>query len=230
MEKRVIEVEGKNIDEALEIAKNTLEIKENERFEYEVLNEEVKGFLGIGFLGGKKAKIRMIVKPLFEKYLEKWVQDILNFADKSDCEVKVRKSKNKYFVDINGDKIGFLIGRRGEVMYALEHLLSLMLNKKTDSLVKVKVNISKFKQERQKDLEQMAKRLAQKAVSSKKAISLRPMNSFERKVIHKTLKTYRNIYTFSRGAEPNRKVVISPKNSKKRINKATEMQLTDATK
>lgn len=218
MDKRVIEVEGKTVEEAIEIAKNRLDLKEDEKFEYEVLNEESKGFLGFGFLGGKKARIKLTVIPSYENYLSKWITDIMECTGREDIEVKVRyDNRNRYFVDINGENLGFLIGRRGEAMYAIEHLLSLMLNKKTDSLVRVKVNVSQFKQERQKDLEEMAKRLAEKAVSTKKAISLRPMNSFERKIIHKTLKTYRNLYTFSKGAEPNRKVVISPKDHKNKI-------------
>ncbi|MCK5683184.1 Jag N-terminal domain-containing protein [bacterium] len=220
MEKRVIEVTGKSVEEAVEIAKKTLELKENEKYEYEVLNEETKGFLGIGFLGGKKARIRFTIKPKYENYLTKWIEEIIDCTGRTDVEVKVRHdNRNKYFIDINGENLGFLIGRRGAAMYAIEHLLSLMLNKKTDSLVRVKVNVSKFKQERQKDLEEMAIRLAEKAASTKKAIFLRPMNSFERKIIHKTLKTYRNLYTYSKGAEPNRKVVISPKDFKKKFNK-----------
>jgi spoIIIJ-associated protein len=214
LERQVIETQGKNVEEAISIAKEKLNLPPNAKIKVDILEEDKKGFLGLGFLGNRKARVRVTVEPNYALLLENWLKDILQGFGKNplDYQINIDVQSNRYFVEINGDNMGIVIGRRGEVMYALEHLLTLMLNKKTDRLVKVKLNVSNYKEERKKQLEQMAKRIAAKVRKDKKPIFLAPMNSYERMIIHKALKSYRDVYTFSKGNEPNRKVVVSPKN------------------
>ena len=114
-------------------------------------------------------------------------------------------------IRISGEDAGYLIGYRGEVLNALQDILSNIANKNSEEKIRVVLNIGNYREKRTKDLEILADKIAKSVMKSGKSITLEPMSAFERKVIHTKLQEYENIDTHSVGEEPNRKVVIEIK-------------------
>ena len=114
-------------------------------------------------------------------------------------------------VELSGDEMGILIGKRGQTLDSLQYLLSLVVNKESESYVKVKVDTENYRQRRRETLEGLAKNIAFKVKRTKRSVSLEPMNPFERRVIHSALQNDRYVTTKSEGEEPYRHVVVSLK-------------------
>ena len=105
-------------------------------------------------------------------------------------------------------KICLIIGKRGETLDALQYLLSLVINKNLDSYVRVILDASNYRKKRKETLVRLAKRVADKVARTRRNLTLEPMNSYERRIIHSTLQNHNYVVTESIGEEPNRKVVI----------------------
>ena len=112
-------------------------------------------------------------------------------------------------VDISGEDIGFLIGYRGETLYAFQNVLSAIAGKGIDNRVIVILDIQGYKEKRKKALEDLAEKLARTVVKTKKSVTLEPMQAYERKIIHSKLQDNKLVETRSIGEDPRRKVVIS---------------------
>ena len=133
------------------------------------------------------------------------------FLDKlqvnSDFSVDV--SDSSVNVDISGEDIGFLIGYRGDTLYAFQNVLSAIAGKGIDNRVIVILDIQGYKEKRKKALEDLAEKLARTVVKTKKSVTLEPMQAYERKIIHSKLQDNNLVETRSIGEDPRRKVVIS---------------------
>ena len=114
-----------------------------------------------------------------------------------------------YEIEIKGDKMGVVIGRRGETLDSLQYLLNLAVNRSKEEKVRINLDTENYRQKRILSLEKLASRTADKAVKYKKNMSLEPMSAYERRIIHASLSGRENIQTYSVGKEPRRKVVIS---------------------
>ena len=114
-------------------------------------------------------------------------------------------------VDLSGEDMGILIGKRGQTLDALQYLVSLIVNKEMDEYIRVKVDTEDYRSRRQKTLENLAKNLAYKVKRTKRPVSLEPMNPYERRIIHSALQGDRYVTTYSEGDEPFRRVVITLK-------------------
>ena len=204
------EFTGKTLSDAVTNALIALETS-RDNLEYEVIEKGSNGFLGIG---ARDAKIRAKLKVLPKKSIEEVASDFLKSVFQAmNLEVKVIINVHEDMMDVelSGDEMGILIGKRGQTLDSLQYLLSLVVNKESESYVKVKVDTENYRQRRRETLEGLAKNIAFKVKRTKRSVSLEPMNPFERRVIHSALQNDRYVTTKSEGEEPYRQVVVSLK-------------------
>ena len=204
------EFTGKTLSDAVTNALIALETS-RDNLEYEVIEKGSNGFLGIG---ARDAKIRAKLKVLPKKSIEEVASDFLKSVFQAmNLEVKVIINVHEDMMDVelSGDEMGILIGKRGQTLDSLQYLLSLVVNKESEGYVKVKVDTENYRQRRRETLEGLAKNIAFKVKRTKRSVSLEPMNPFERRVIHSALQNDRYVTTKSEGEEPYRHVVVSLK-------------------
>ena len=115
---------------------------------------------------------------------------------------------NTYKVDLVGDDLGYLIGRRGDTLDAIQHLTNYTINRGVDGHVRVNVDAECYREKREESLRRYARKKAQQVLKARRRTTLEPMNAYERHVIHAALQDMDNIPTHSTGVEPNRRVVI----------------------
>ena len=206
-----IEVSAKTLDEAITEACQKLGVT-SDKLEYEVVEEGSSGFLGIG---SKPAVIKAAVK-VEEASLEEVAKSFLNdvFAAMNMSVVvtasydEVEKALD---IDLSGDEMGVLIGKRGQTLDSLQYLVSLVVNKDVDDYIRVKVDTENYRQRRKETLENLAKNIAYKVKRTKRPVSLEPMNPYERRIIHYALQNDKYVMTHSEGEEPFRRVVVTLK-------------------
>lgn len=125
-----------------------------------------------------------------------------------DLDITAQVGEESVYLDIHGKDSGTVIGKRGQTLDAIQYLTSLVVNKGNDKYIRVVVDAENYRAKREKTLEQLANRLADKVTRTRKTVRLEPMNPYERKVIHATLQNNRKVTTRSEGEEPYRRVVI----------------------
>ena len=128
-----------------------------------------------------------------------------------DLSYEIIEEGNVIKVDIKGNDTGYLIGYRGEVLNSIQTVLSNIASKSSKEKARVVVNIGGFREKREKDLQNLASKIAGTVIKTKKSITLEPMSAYERKIIHSKLQENNRIDTHSIGEEPNRRIVISKK-------------------
>lgn len=202
-----VEKTGKTVEEAISLALEELEVS-REEVEVEIMEEGTKGVLGL--FGNKEAKVKVTVIEDAKADAGNFIGDIL---DKMDIEatVSVSETEEAVKVEISGDNVGLLIGRRGETLDAIQYLTSLVVNKEKDEFKRVIVDVENYRQKREDTLIALAYRMADKVEKYKKSVTLEPMTPYERRIIHSALQERFTIETISVGEEPNRKVVIRVK-------------------
>lgn len=201
---KTIEMVGKTVEDATNAALGELNAK-IEDVEVEVLEEGSKGFLG---MGSKDAKVRVTLKCT---PVSKAVDFLTQLFDVWGIEVKINAELEGDVLKINleGDDMGVVIGKRGETLDALQHLTSLNVNTGNGDFVKVSIDTEGYREKRVKTLENLAAKLASKVAKTKHNVTLEPMNSYERRIIHASLQDNEYVTTYSVGQSPNRKVVIA---------------------
>ncbi len=204
------EFTAKTVDEALTNA--MLELGTTiENMEYEVLERESAGFLGIF---GKPAKIKARVKMTTESTTKKFLTDVFAaMGIAALVEVSYNQEDSTVEINIDGDEMGVLIGKRGQTLDSLQYLVSLVVNKNSENYIKVKLDTENYRARRKETLENLAKNIAYKVKRTRKPVSLEPMNPYERRIIHSALQNDKFVETYSEGEEPYRKVVINIKKS-----------------
>ncbi|MPN63306.1 hypothetical protein SDC9_211064 [bioreactor metagenome] len=123
-------------------------------------------------------------------------------------KISVEGNDSCIYVEMDGKDSGTIIGKRGQTLDAIQYLTSLVVNKDKDKYQRVVVDAENYRAKREKTLEQLANRLADKVIKSRKSVRLEPMNPYERKVIHATLQSNSRVTTRSEGEEPYRRVII----------------------
>lgn len=202
------EFTAKTVDEALTNALVQLETT-SDKVEYEVIEKESAGILG---LFSKPAKIRVRVKFDIKDTAVGFLEKVFDAMDlKVDIQVDYDEKENQINVDLSGAEMGILIGKRGITLDSLQYLLSLVVNKNTESFVKVKLDTENYRERRKETLENLAKNLAHKVKRIHRPVYLEPMNPYERRIIHAALQKDKYVETHSEGEEPYRKVVITLK-------------------
>ena len=125
--------------------------------------------------------------------------------------VKVNEEEKLIDVDLKGEDMGILIGKRGQTLDSLQYLTNLAVNKHSENYYKVKVDTEDYRKRRKDTLENLAKNIAYKVKRTKRSVALEPMNPFERRVIHSALQNDKFVTTHSEGEEPYRHVVVTLK-------------------
>ena len=134
-------------------------------------------------------------------------------------ESRVDRSENTVHIELSGENMGFVIGRRGETLDALQYLTTIVTNKKEDSRWRVTLDTENYSEKRTASLIALANKTANQAVKTGKSIALEPMSPQERRIIHSALQDNKAVTTFSTGQEPRRKIVIAPQGYKKKPQK-----------
>lgn len=144
-----------------------------------------------------------------EPAIKKFLGDVLKAMD-MEAEVKVVIDENEGSVDIElvGENMGVLIGKRGQTLDSLQYLVSLVANKEADGYFRVKLDAENYRARRKETLESLAKNIAYKVKRTRKPVSLEPMNPYERRIIHSALQNDKYVSTRSEGEEPFRHVVV----------------------
>ena len=200
--------EGKNVDDAITNACQELGIT-SDKLDYEVVEEGGSGFLGLGKkVAVIKAKKKGDVDEIAADFLNK-VFDAMELTVKLDVSVEDQDKEQTINIDIVGDDMGVLIGKRGQTLDSLQYLTSLIVNKESDDkFSRVRLDTENYRARRQQTLENLAKNIAKKVKRIKKPVALEPMNPYERRIIHSALQNDKYCTTRSEGEEPYRHVVV----------------------
>ena len=203
-----IEISAKNVADAITQATVQLGIT-SDQLEYEVLDKGSTGFLGIG---SKNAVIKARKKFSIDENVVEFLSSIFD-AMKMEVEILVAVNKEEHIIEVElkGDDMGILIGKRGQTLDSLQYLTNLAINKHSDEYYKVKIDTEDYRKRRKETLENLAKNIAYKVKRTKRPVSLEPMNPFERRIIHSALQNDRYVTTHSEGDEPYRHVVVTLK-------------------
>ena len=200
-----IEVSAKTVNDAITEACQKLTVT-SDKLEYEVVEEGSSGFLGIG---SKPAVIKARVKSSVEDTAKDFLKDVFEAMNLAVIvNVKYDEANNSMDIDLSGDEMGVLIGKRGQTLDSLQYLVSLVVNKNVDNYIRVKVDTENYRQRRKETLENLAKNIAYKVKRTKRPVSLEPMNPYERRIIHSALQNDKYVTTHSEGDEPFRHVVV----------------------
>ena len=203
-----IEISAKTVEYALTEASVKLGTT-SDKIEYEVIEKGNSGFLGIG---SKKAVIRAFVKTSPEELVKEFLDSVFKAMDMEvELDIKVDEDEKMIDVELKGDDMGILIGKRGQTLDSLQYLTNLALNKHSDNYFKVKVDTEDYRNRRKETLENLAHNMADKVKRTKRSVELEPMNPFERRVIHSALQNDKYVTTHSEGEEPYRHVVVTLK-------------------
>lgn len=207
-----IEVSAKTVDDAITEACQKLVVT-SDKLEYEVVEEGSAGFLGIG---SKPAVIKARVKSSVQDTAKDFLKDVFEAMDLTVVvNVEYDEVENSMNIELSGDEMGVLIGKRGQTLDSLQYLVSLVVNKNVENYIRVKVDTENYRQRRKETLENLAKNISYKVKRTKRPVSLEPMNPYERRIIHSALQNDKYVTTFSEGEEPFRHVVVTLKKSDK---------------
>lgn len=197
---------GKTKDEAIQQAKEKLQETENNLIIREL--ETVKG----GLFKSKKVEIEVIEKREVIKSIKDYIYKITKLMGiNSNIEIKNKEEVPKFVIFSDNDAM--LIGKNGKNLKALSTIVSAYVNVETGSNYKFLIDINEYKEKREQTLERMAKKIAREVATTNIEAKLDSMNSYERRIIHNVLTNHKKVYTESEGEEPNRYVVIKPKNT-----------------
>lgn len=160
----------------------------------------------------KKKKENPIVdmKEIIQEITE-FMNDFTSKFEKNKLIYEIKEEADHLYIDINGEDTGFLIGYRGEVLNSLQTIITNIANKKSNGKIKIALNISGYREKREKDLQNLADRIAESVIKTGKSVTLEPMIAYERKIIHLRLQDNSKVKTHSIGEEPYRKLVVSLK-------------------
>ena len=231
MEKTII-AEGKTTNEAIENGLKQLKVSKD-KVEIKVLeNEEKRSFFSI--LAPRVVKVELTLKEdakgtkIQEKReikltkqeqekakenIEKFLKDFMrNLPEDTKYEITTEESGLK--VSLTNDNLGYLIGYRGETLYALQNIMTAIAGKGIEQKVRVILDIEGYKAKREKTLEDLAEKVAKTVIRTKKPIKLEPMQAYERKIIHSKLQQNSRVETTSVGEEPHRRIIVSLKKNR----------------
>ena len=143
-----------------------------------------------------------------EEKIEVFIKGLLEHMDSNAVPHAWKADANTYKVDLVGDDLGYLIGRRGDTLDAIQHLANYTINREVEGHIRINVDAESYREKREDSLRRYARKKAQQVLKARRRTTLEPMNAYERHVIHATLQEMDNITTYSTGTEPNRRVVI----------------------
>lgn len=205
------EFSAKTVDDAITDACTTFSVT-SDKLDYVVVEEASTSFFGLKSKPAViKARLKEIEIPIDQK-VEEFLSEVLK-AMSLEATVKIDYNEEEKEMDIElvGEDMGLLIGKRGATLDSLQYLASLVANKEAGEYIRVKLDTENYRERRKKTLENLAKNMAFKVKRTRRSVSLEPMNPYERRVIHSALQNDKYVTTHSEGEEPFRHVVITMK-------------------
>lgn len=200
-----IEISAKTVNDAITEACQKFTVT-SDKLEYEVIEEGKTGLFGIG---GKPAVIKVRVKLSVEDKVRDFLRDVFAAMDITVVvDINYNEEEGLMDVELSGDEMGILIGKRGQTLDSLQYLVSLVVNKDVENYIRVKVDTENYRKRRKDTLENLAKNISYKVKRTKRPVSLEPMNPYERRIIHSALQNDKYVTTYSEGDEPFRHVVV----------------------
>ena len=143
------------------------------------------------------------------KQIRTFLEGLLQHMDSAAQVTIYQPEKGRYKVILEGEKLGALIGRRGETLDAIQQLTNYSVNRGSDKRVRIHVDAENYRLKREQSLQHLARKVAAKVIKYKRNVTLEPMNAYERHVIHTALQDVENVITYSMGTEPNRRVIVA---------------------
>ena len=203
---------GLSVEEALDSACAELGLERGD-VEFDILENPVKKTFGI--FGGKPAKVRAYINEPDKTpadIAKEYLTEIFGHMGLNSVAINVehKQEENRVVLNLSGDSIGFLIGRRGEVLDSLQYLVSLAANKFGGNYCRITIDSGNFREKRENTLKALARRIAINATKYGRSQSLEPMNPYDRRIIHTAVHSVRGANSWSMGDEPSRYVVIGP--------------------
>lgn len=198
---------AKTVDKAISAALIDLGANIDE-VEVTVLEEGSKGFLGV--FGSKEAVVSVKKKYDPQKVARDFLHEMF-IAMGIIVEIKTKLVDRQLLIELSGDNMGILIGKRGQTLDSIQYLVNLVVNKGNAPYVSISIDTENYRQRRRETLENLAFNLAKKVKHTRKNVVLEPMNPYERRIIHSVLQNDRFVTTYSEGEEPYRYVIIALK-------------------
>ena len=208
-----IKVSAKNLDEAITKALLELGGITSDKLEYKVKDKGSNGILGIG---ARPAVI--LAKKVMDDldYGVEFLENVLaEMGVKAEISASRKEEENCIEINMSGENMGVLIGKRGQTLDSLQYLVSLVINKHRDEYVRVKLDTENYRERRKETLETLARNIAYKVKRTKRSVSLEPMNPYERRIIHSVLQDDKYVFTKSEGEDPYRHVVVTLRREKR---------------
>ena len=220
--------EGKTTNEAIENGLKQLKVSKD-RVEIKILeSEDKRSFFSI--LAPRVVKVELKLKDDIQKSIKERKEIVLTQEEQEKAEKNIEKFMKEFVkelpkyskyqiekssaglnVSITSEKLGYLIGYRGETLYALQNIMSAIAGKNIEQKVRVILDIEGYKEKREKTLEELAEKVAKTVIRTKKPVKLEPMRPYERKIIHSKLQENNRVETTSIGEEPHRRIIVSLK-------------------
>ena len=199
---------GDTTDAALQDGCRQLGLEQYE-VKFEVLEMPVKKTFGL--FGGSPAKVRVYVENSPAEVAAGYLQGILVKMGVADATVEAKEVEGGAILTLKGTDIGYIIGRHGETLDALQYLTGLVANHVEDAYYRITLDTGNYREKREKTLESLARRMANKAIATNRKYALEPMNPYERRIIHTAVQDMEGATSWSEGDDFNRHVVIGPK-------------------
>ena len=204
---RETKVTADTIEEAKQKACQKLGI-DMEKAQFEVLRQPEKKLLGL--FGGSPAEVRAFYEVTPLECAKEYLEEILKYMDIGDITVTAEEDENGAVITLDGEKVSYIIGHRGETLDAIQYLTGLVANHVDQSYYRISINIGNYREKREKTLEILGRKLAFKAIKTGQKTALEPMNPYERRIIHTAVQKVRGASSWSEGEELQRHVVIGP--------------------
>ena len=217
MKKEIIK-EAASVEEAKALIAAEFGVSED-AIEFEVQQEAEKKVLGI--FGGSAAIVKGVLKGgNAAAAAESYLRSVLDAMGVEDYTIDVTEKDNHCTIVLDGENLGFIIGRRGETLDALQYLIGLVANRADSAYYRVTLDISNYREKREQSLVSLARRLGGQTARTGRRHSLEPMNPYERRIIHTTVQEMEGVISWSVGSDDRRHVIIGPSDDNPNKDKA----------
>lgn len=208
------EFSAKTVDDAITDACTSFSVT-SDKLDYVVVEEASTSFFGLKSKPALiKARLKEEIKvslPIDQKVSEFLSRVLKAMSLEATVKIDYNEDEKEMDIELVGEDMGLLIGKRGATLDSLQYLASLVANKEAGEYIRVKLDTENYRERRKKTLENLAKNMAFKVKRTRRSVSLEPMNPYERRVIHSALQNDKYVTTHSEGEEPFRHVVITMK-------------------
>lgn len=211
--------EAATVEEAKSLIAAELGVTED-RIAFEVLQEAGKKMFGL--FGSADAKVKGVLKASAADAAKAYLVDVLTGMGASDFTCEVKEDEKGCTLTLDGENLGFIIGRRGDTLDALQYLTGLVANRVDNAYYRVTLDIGNYREKREASLVSLAKRLGAQTARTGRRHSLEPMNPYERRIIHTAVQDMEGVISWSVGSDANRHVIIGPSDDNPNKDRAEE--------